>query len=126
MRDRVRSRGVAIIGPIDHGMCHSLYFTGPEDLTLEISTSQRPIDGRAWIDPEVAGLAGISEADLARDRTPPAFHSQDGAVPRPPIDPDKPHMRGYPEKLYATIVATPDEVITAQASEPEPPVHVED
>ena len=58
LRDRIRSRGVNVIGPLDHGMCHSIYFAGPEDLSLEIATSAAPIDARAWIDPEVVKLAG--------------------------------------------------------------------
>ena len=44
MRDRIRSRGVNVIGPIDHGFCKSIYFAGPEHLTLEISTSRAAID----------------------------------------------------------------------------------
>lgn len=28
MRDRIRSRGLAVMGPIDHGLCHSIYFGG--------------------------------------------------------------------------------------------------
>ena len=126
MRDRIRSRGVNIIGPIDHGMCQSLYFAGPEDLTLEIATSEKGIDGRAWIDPEVVGLAGITADELDRYRDPASFETQGGTIPQPPIDPAKPHMRGYPENLYRAIIGTPDEVITAQASETDPPVVVED
>ena len=38
MRDRIRSRGVNVMGPIHHGMCDSIYFAGPEGLTLEIAT----------------------------------------------------------------------------------------
>jgi len=126
MRDRIRSWGVDIIGPVDHGMCQSLYFAGPEDLTLEIATSEKGIDGRAWIDPEVVGLAGITADELDRYRDPASFETQGGTIPQPPIDPAKPHMRGYPENLYRAIIGTPDEVITAQASETDPPVVVED
>ena len=56
MRDRIRDRGVPVIGPIDHGMCHSIYFAGPEGLSLEIACGGA-IDERAWIDPEVQALA---------------------------------------------------------------------
>jgi catechol 2,3-dioxygenase-like lactoylglutathione lyase family enzyme len=34
MRDRIRSRGVHAIEPIDHGMRQSFYVAGPEDLSL--------------------------------------------------------------------------------------------
>src|SRR5882672_4982609 len=33
MRDRIRSRGVTVFGPIDHGFCQSIYFAGPENLS---------------------------------------------------------------------------------------------
>jgi hypothetical protein len=42
MRDRTRSRGLTIVGLLDHGMCHSIYFAGPENLSLEIPTSAKP------------------------------------------------------------------------------------
>lgn len=127
LRDRIRSRGVTVIGPVDHGMCKSMYFAGPEDLSLEIATSEKAIDGRAWIDPEVVGLAGISEAELARYRSPESYEGTGGAVAQPPFDPEKPWMRGYPEELYKAVSATPDEAVAAQAAPfAEPPVKVED
>ena len=48
-----------------------MYFAGPENLSLELSYSHEPIDNRAWIDPEVVALAGISEDELARYTHPP-------------------------------------------------------
>ena len=78
-------------------------------------------------DPEVVGLAGISEEELARYRKPAAYEGEGGAVAQPPFDPEKPWMRGYPEEAYKVAVATPDEVIAAQAAAfAEPPVKVED
>jgi catechol 2,3-dioxygenase-like lactoylglutathione lyase family enzyme len=126
LRDRIRSRGVNVFGPLDHGMCHSIYFAGPEDLSLEIATSAQPIDGRAWIDPEVVQLAGISPEELARYRAPAAFASQGGKVPQPPIDPTRPHARGFPKPLYEALLAMSDEEVTAQLSESTPPVRVDD
>ena len=49
MRDRIRSRGINVFGPIDHGFCKSIYFAGPENLSLELSTSTRG-DRRAPMD----------------------------------------------------------------------------
>lgn len=127
LRDRIRSRGVTVMGPVDHGMCKSMYFAGPEDLSLEIATSEKPIDGRAWVDPEVVALAGISEEELARYRSPAAYEDEGGAVAQPAFDPEKPWMRGYGEDLYKAVVAAPDEVIAAQAAAfADPPVKVED
>lgn len=124
IRDRIRSRGVNVLGPIDHGMCHSIYFAGPEGLTLEVATSEAAIDARAWIDPEVVKLAGISEDELARYTRPAQYQGEGGAVPQPPIDPDKPHMR-YPPKVYEKIMSMSDQEIFETSSVPEPPVKVD-
>jgi catechol 2,3-dioxygenase-like lactoylglutathione lyase family enzyme len=124
-RDRIRSRGVTVIGPIHHGLCDSIYFAGPEDLSLEIATSERAIDGRAWIDPEVVALANISPAELARYRAPEPLQQSGGVLPQPPIDRSKPVMRGWPPGVYEHLAALPDEEFTAQMSETEPPVKVD-
>ena len=84
MRDRLRAKGVPVHGPMDHGLCASIYFAGPENLSLELSYSDEPIDQNAWIDPEVVELAGISAADLERYKHPPIFADSAGAVPQPP------------------------------------------
>ena len=126
MRDRIRSRGLTIFGPIDHGMCHSIYFAGPEDLSLEVATSEKPIDGRAWIDPEVVDLAGISAEELERYRNPPKYESPDSPVPQPAFDTDVPWQRGFPQEVYEAIIGMPDEVLTERLSENTPPVLVED
>jgi len=124
MRDRIRSRGLTIFGPLDHGMCHSIYFAGPEDLSLEASA--QPIDGRAWIDPEVVDLAGISADELERYRNPASYESPDTPVPQPAFDTNVPWQRGFPQDVYEAIIAMPDEVLTERLSENEPPVLVED
>ena len=41
------------------------------------ASSEEPIDARAWCDPEVVALAGISPEELERYRHPPAFDGQD-------------------------------------------------
>lgn len=125
MRDRIRSRGLTVFGPIDHGMCQSIYFAGPEDLSLEVATSAAPIDGNAWIDPEVVALAGIDDEDLARYRNPPTFERPDAPVPQPAFDPDVPWQRGFPQPLYEAIIGMPDDVLAEQMSETEPPVRVD-
>jgi catechol 2,3-dioxygenase-like lactoylglutathione lyase family enzyme len=120
MRDRIRSHGVNVIGPIDHGMCHSIYFAGPDQMTLEVAASQTAIDPERWIDPAVLEKAGINAEEAARFRAPAAF---DGAspVPQPAYDPDKPHM-AYPKEIYLQMLKAPDEAIAAGASYNQPPV----
>ena len=82
LRDRIRSRGVPAIGPIDHGFCQSLYFAGPEGIVLELTTGE-PMDPRAWIDPEVVGINGISADELKQYKSPAPFTRQETAVPQP-------------------------------------------
>lgn len=121
LRDRIRDRGVNVMGPIEHGMCTSIYFAGPEGLNLEISWSAQGIDERRWIDPEVVALAGISDDELERFVRPAAYVNDGDPVPQPPIDPSKPHMV-YPPEVYEAIMGMPDDVLAARMSETEPPV----
>jgi len=125
VRDRIRSRGVNVMGHIDHGMCHSIYFAGPEGLTLEVATSSEGIDAEAWIDPEVVGTYDISSEELARMKAPAHYEGEGGAVAQPPVDPDKPHM-AYPPEDYEKVIGTPDDIILQFASFPDPPVKVGD
>ncbi|MFI5318193.1 MAG: VOC family protein [Myxococcota bacterium] len=123
-RDRIRSRGITVLGPIHHGMCDSIYFAGPEDLSLEIATSERPIDGRAWIDPEVVALAGIDAAELARFRSPEPFPARAPHLEQPRLDRSKPYQRGM--HGYERLVEMSDEKLSARMCETEPPVRIED
>ena len=123
MRDRLRSKGVPVLGPVDHGMCCSVYFAGPENLTLELSYSTEPINSEAWIDPEVAALAGISPEELARYKKPEAFIDSGGSVSQPRLDARGPHMSEYPEGAYEAMLSIPDEAIL-NAVPNEPPVKV--
>ena len=67
-----------MFGPLDHGLCHSIYFAGPEHLSLEIATSAAAIDDRAWIDPEVVALCGIDEDELTAMRSPAEYQDEGG------------------------------------------------
>ena len=120
MRDRIRSRGVPVLGPIDHGFCASIYFAGLENLTLEISTSasaELPLDEKGtWIDPEVVALAGISEEELGRYMNPAEYNNQGDPIAQPAYDPKVPNM-SYPKEVYELMMQTPDEVIWENASE---------
>jgi catechol 2,3-dioxygenase-like lactoylglutathione lyase family enzyme len=123
MRDRIRSRGLNVIGPLDHGMCKSIYFAGLENLSLEIATSSAAIDADAWIDPEVVKLTGINADELARYKRPAAYRGEGGKLKQPPMDPSKPHPADPPE-IYLPLLAMSDEEVTKLLSMPEPPVRV--
>jgi len=120
IRDRVRAHGVWILGPLDHGLCKSIYFAGPEGLMLEFATSEgKAIDAEAWIDPEVVALAGINAQELERYKRPASFQPTGGQVAQPAPDPSKPLM-DYP--LDAKIWTMSDEQVTRTMSESTPPV----
>uniref|UniRef100_B0SX86 Glyoxalase/bleomycin resistance protein/dioxygenase n=1 Tax=Caulobacter sp. (strain K31) TaxID=366602 RepID=B0SX86_CAUSK len=120
LRDRIRSHGINVLGPIDHGMCRSIYFAGPDQMTLEVACSSETIDPARWIDPAVLAKAGISAEESARFKA-PAPYDGPSPVPQPPYAEDRPHM-AYPKKAYLQMLAAPDEVLTASASFSEPPV----
>ena len=112
-----------LIGSLDHGFCKSIYFAGPENLSLELSFSEAAINADAWIDPEVVALAGISAAELERYKQSSDFEDQGGTVPQPGADAPGPHMSNYPPGRYEQALAVPDDVMLA-SSENEPPVKV--
>lgn len=120
MRDRIRSHGVNVIGPIDHGMCKSIYFAGPDKLTLEVAVSCGPLDPARWVDPAVLDRCGISAEEAARFKAPAPFEGA-SPVPQPAYDEAKPHM-AYPKDVYLKMLQVPDAILTASASYAEPPV----
>lgn len=125
MRDRIRSRGIVVMGPLNHGMCHSIYFAGPENLALEISTSgaaESPLDLKGtWIDPEVVGLAGINEDELKRYMAPAEYVNDGNPLPNPAVDPGKPQMV-YPEGTLEKIAQASDEAMlnSVESAPPSP------
>jgi len=120
MRDRIRSHGINVIGPIDHGMCKSIYFAGPDQMTLEVATSEKALDPSVWIDTAVLAKAGISPEEAERYKAPTAYAGP-SPVPQPSYDPEKPHLV-YPQEIYENLLRTPDEVLTKMASYTAPPV----
>ena len=125
MRDRIRSRGINVMGPMNHGMCHSIYFAGLENLSLEVSTSgaaDAPLDSRGtWIDPEVVALAGIDKDELARYMSPGAYSNSGDPLPNPGVAADKPQM-SYPDGVWEKIIAAPDEAVlnSVESAPPSP------
>jgi catechol 2,3-dioxygenase-like lactoylglutathione lyase family enzyme len=121
IRDRVRSTGHWIMGPIDHGFCKSIYMAAPEGITLEFCTSEgRAIDQEAWIDPEVVGLAGITSQELEAFKHPKPFVSRGGRVPQPLVDPSKPQFKRPPGGK--AVFTMSDQEVLEKLSETTPPV----
>ena len=88
LRDRLRSHGYAVFGPLEHGMSHSMYFAGPEGMLLEFATTDQcePVRPEDWVDPGAAAEVGISQEELNGYVNPPAFEGQGGKVPQPPAE----------------------------------------
>ena len=122
MRDRLRAKGVPVLGPIEHGMCKSIYFAGLENMTLELSYSREPINNEAWVDPEVVALLGINDQELAAYKSPSAYQDEAGQVQQPGVDAEGPHMN-YPAQAYAAILAAPDEAVLNSVPS-DPPVKI--
>ena len=74
LRDRIRAHDIQVLGPIDHGFIQSMYFAGPEGLSLEICVGS-DINASAWVDPEVRELCGIDEAEMDALKEPAEFLS---------------------------------------------------
>src|SRR6185295_2961216 len=119
MRDRLRSRGVQVLGPIDHGFIQSIYFDGPEGLNLEVCCGT-DIDGEAWIDPEVVGLCGITDAELQALKEPSAFERPAQPVPQP----TSPHPSSVVDDehpaWYSRVIALSDAEVWERMSETTP------
>ncbi len=122
MRDRLRAKGVPVLGPIEHGMCKSIYFAGLENMTLELSYSREPINNDVWIDPDVVNLLGISELELTGYKSPAAYQDEAGKVGQLSTDAPGPHMN-YPAEVYASILAAPDEAVLHSVPS-DPPVKI--
>ena len=124
IRDRVRSNGNWIMGPLDHGFCKSIYLAAPEGIMLEFSTSEgNSIDAESWIDPEVMALAGISPEEVEKYKHPAPFESKHGKVAQPKPDPSKPLMDYAPDDKIWTMS---DEEVTRRMSNTTPPVQKKD
>lgn len=119
LRDRIRSHDYGVLGPIDHGMCKSMYLMAPEGIVLEFAASSAAIDSAQWVDPEVVSLCGITPSELARYRSPDRFVDRAGAVPQP--DPDaRPGLEFPPE--MAALRTMSDAEIADLLNYPTPPV----
>jgi catechol 2,3-dioxygenase-like lactoylglutathione lyase family enzyme len=121
MRDRIRTKGVNVIGPLDHGMCKSIYFAGPEQLTLEVACPGMAVTADRWVDPAVLAKVGISAEEAAGFAAPDSYDGAGGTVKQPGYDPAQPHM-AYPEDRYKMMISLPDEVLASMPQHNEPPV----
>jgi catechol 2,3-dioxygenase-like lactoylglutathione lyase family enzyme len=118
MRDRIRSRGLQVLGPINHGFCQSIYFAGLELLSLEVTWAPEALDPQEWIDPEVVGLCDIDADELAAMKNPTPYESPRTPVPQPPVDASKPSLVGG----MTGAMRMSDEDVWTKISYTDPPV----
>ncbi len=122
LRDRIRSRGHLVLGPVDHGFCHSMYFSGPEGLSLEVCcNSDKEIDARAWIDPDCVAKHDISAEELARYTAPAAFKDQRGAVAQP-VEVEQQYPPMFSGELLDRVLKMDEAELTTLMGGSEPPV----
>jgi len=122
MRDRIRAKGVRVLGPLDHGFCKSIYFGGPENMVLEVSTSNGVgINEKAWIDPEVVKLNGISPEELECYKYPAEFDRVNEPIAQPAAGTGRPEYKNM-EPEFAGAFDLPDSVVMKELSEATPPV----
>ena len=121
MRDRIRSKGIHVFGPLDHGIMRSIYFGGPDNLSLEISTWSREVVPDAWIDPEVVKALKISEEELACLRNPAPYKGEGGAVVQPAVDPIK-HRTLFENQKLKAVIEMSDQEVFEKLSTPNDPV----
>lgn len=120
LRDRIRSRGIHCFGPMDHGLMQSIYFAGPDGITMEVATitSDEP---HKWIDPTTVEALGLSEEELNRFRNPAPFERPDSPVPNPSMDSASPLKMVFPEEAYAAMLGMSDEEFMEATRDDVPP-----
>ena len=122
MRDRIRSHGYAVFGPLSHGMNYSMYFAAPEGILLEYSTTDTcaPVKAEDWVDPAAAATLGMSVGDLKRYTSPPSFTGAGGGkVPQPSGD-GMVYPTPIPKPMFNALGHLPDDEL-AKAMEFEAP-----
>ena len=123
MRDRLRSKGIPVLGPLDHGIMRSIYFAAPDNLSMEISTWARKLVPEAWIDPDIVKALDISEEELSRFKAPADYKDQGGTVKQPSLDPIK-HHAVFEHQALKTVLEMSDDEVWNQLSTPNDPVQL--
>ena len=122
MRDRLRAKGVPVLGPMDHGMCVSMYFAGPENLSLELSYSSEPINNASGLIQRWLPWPAFQRKNWSGIKTPQPSQAVAAVLPNPPLERSTgPHMTNYPPGHYEASMSIPDEVVLTMV-ESEPPV----
>lgn len=121
VRDRIRANGIHCLGPLDHGMMQSIYFAGPDSMTLEIAYMTGE-DATQWIDQTALDHLDISDEELEELKNPVPFSRPVQALTNPSLeDANKEYRMHYPPEEYAQMIGTPDEVLSEIMKDNVPP-----
>ncbi|BFM15149.1 hypothetical protein R50073_13320 [Maricurvus nonylphenolicus] len=125
VRDRIRANGIHCVGPMDHGLMQSIYFAGPDGMTLEVAYLSGE-DPAKWIDPEVVKMLNISDEELDQLKKPAPFVQPAEPVPNPSLKTANEEYRMvYPQETYELMVNTPDDVLAELTKDNIPPTETD-
>ncbi|WP_236588772.1 VOC family protein [Amphritea japonica] len=123
VRDRIRSKGLHCMGPMDHGMMQSIYFAGPDSMTLEIAylTGEDP---SKWIDPAVVEYLNISKQELEELRNPTPYTRPSEPVQNPSLKEGNTEFRMHWPEAYDMFMTTPDDLLVDLLKDNVPPTEI--
>lgn len=121
LRDRLRSNGYAVFGPLDHMISHSFYLGAPEGILLEFATAEtcEALQPGKWVEAATGAKLGMSPEDLERYSHPPAFAGSGGAVPQPDME-TAVLPTPVPTEMFEALGYLSDEELAAAVSFPAP------
>ncbi|MES9968552.1 MAG: VOC family protein [Candidatus Thiodiazotropha sp.] len=125
IRDRVRSKGLHCMGPMDHGMMQSIYFAGPDNMTLEVAFLTG-VDPRKWIDPTAVEHVGISMEELEELKNPKPFSRPSEPVTNPSLEEGNKEYRMHWPGAYEMLMTTPDDILVDILKDNVPPTEATD
>ncbi len=120
LRDRIRSKGIHCFGPMDHGLMQSIYFAGPDGVTLEVATLTSD-DPYKWIDQTTVEALGISAEELDQLKKPASYERPSSPVPNPSLEDASPIQMTFPKEAYAAMLSMSDEEFKEATRDDVPP-----
>ncbi len=121
IRDRIRSHGIQVMGPLDHGMIQSIYFAGPEHLSASRCASAATSTSDSGSTPRCRTSVASPTTNSRASRTPPDSTVRTSRSRSLPYDPSTPNLR-YPDPIREAIMGMPDADLWNNLSESTPPV----
>ena len=124
LRDRIRSRGIHCFGPMDHGLMTSIYFAGPDGITMEVATLSGE-DPYKWIDPSTVEALGITPEQLETLKSPTPYERPAEPVANVPMEEANPLQLAFPAEAYEGMLKMTDEQFTEHTRDDVPPTEID-